>query len=108
LVTFTDPLGNTRLSVADPDTLVNASVNALYNASVIARNDATNNVVTYSIGLGGVGAAEDELLRRIANDPASPDYNSNRPEGLYIYAPTALDLNMAFQRIASEILRIAK
>jgi hypothetical protein len=108
LLTFTDPNGTTRISVSDRDTLIRAATNALHNVSLLARNDAANNIVTYVIGLGGVGEAEDELLRRVANDPTSPDYNSTRPEGAYIYAPTALELNMAFQRIASEILRIAK
>jgi len=80
------PARNTRLSVADPDTLVNASVNALYNASVIARNDATNNVVTYSI-VWRCWSSRRRTASAHRERPGQPDYNSNRPEGLYIYAP---------------------
>jgi len=48
-----------------------------------------------------------DLLLRIANDPTSPSYVSTQPTGLYVYAPTTAQLNEAFARVASEILRLA-
>jgi len=108
LATFTDPLGNVRYKVNDRDTLIKAAVNALDNEATIARNDNNLRIVVYSIGLGGVGAAEDTLLRRGANDPASPIYTTATPPGLYVYAPDRTALAQAFYQIASEILRLAR
>ncbi|MCP2937782.1 hypothetical protein NK983_34305, partial [Salmonella enterica subsp. enterica serovar Typhimurium] len=60
----------------------------------------------YTLGLGtGVDAT---LLRRMANDPASPIYDSTKQIGLYAYAPNAADLSRAFAQIASEILRLTR
>jgi hypothetical protein len=107
LETFTDPLGNVRYRVDRRDTLINAAVNALDNIATIARNDSRV-IVVYSVGLGGVGAAEDTLLRRVANDPDSPIHTTSTPDGLYVYAPDRAALNQAFYQIASEILRLAR
>jgi Flp pilus assembly protein TadG len=107
LETFTDPLGNVRYRVNRRDTLINAATNALDNVATIARND-NRRIVVYSVGLGGVGAAEDTLLRRVANDPDSPIHTTSTPDGLYVYAPDSAALNQAFYRIASEILRLAR
>lgn len=85
-----------------------AGFNAADNQATTIRNDATYNIVIYTIGLGSNGGVDGTFLARVANDPASPIYNPNRPTGMYAYAPNASDLNFAFQRIASEILRIAR
>jgi Flp pilus assembly protein TadG len=93
------------------DNQQNAAINAVDNAAQRIRNNALNaniNTVIYAIGLGGAGEAEHELLRRIANDKDSPIYDSTKLQGLYVYAPTPADLNMAFVLIASEILRYAQ
>ena len=66
------------------------------------------NTIIYSIGLGGVGAAEDDFLNRVSNTRNSPEFATDQPEGLYVYAPVPSDLNQAFARIAGEILRIAR
>jgi hypothetical protein len=87
--------------------LENASINALDNAAARIRADQNFGVVIYSIGLGGAGEAEHVLLQRVSNDQASPIYNSSRPTGLYVYSPTPAELNDAFYRIASEILRLS-
>jgi hypothetical protein len=65
--------------------------------------------VIYCIGLGGTSAEplDDEFLQRVANDPASPIYNSNLPTGMYVYAPSAAQLTDAFNKVASEILRLS-
>ncbi len=100
----------------NPDTLINASTNAADNAGWRIRRGTApggvpglNNVVIFAIGLGNSGfPANDDLLRRISNDPSSTTFDSSQPTGLYVYAPTAADLSDAFSRIASEILRLSK
>jgi hypothetical protein len=87
--------------------MVNASINALDNAAQRIRQNVNLAVVVYAIGLGGAGAAEDELLRRVSNDPLSPIYDNTKPLGFYVYAPTPSQLGEAFAKVASEILRLA-
>jgi Flp pilus assembly protein TadG len=103
-------LGKIRISEAT--TMANAGFNAANDAARRIRNNATSatalNTVIYSIGLGGVGAAEDEFLNRVSNTRASPIYDATKAEGLYVYAPTAAQLGQAFAQIAGEILRIAR
>ncbi len=73
----------------------------------------------FTVGLGGNGGVDHTLLQRIANDPnASPDggitypayngYKTNQPVGTYVYAPDATQLSAAFQKIASQIIRLSK
>jgi hypothetical protein len=63
-------------------------------------------MVTYSIGLGS--SIDHNLLRRMANDLQSPIYDNTKINGLYVHAPTITDINTAYARIASEILRLAQ
>jgi Flp pilus assembly protein TadG len=93
------------------DNFKRAAINAVDNAAQRIRNRELHNginVLVYALGLGGAGEAEHDLLRRIANDPDSMIYDSSSLEGTYVYAPTPADLNLAFVRIASEILRYAQ
>lgn len=87
-----------------------AAINAVDNAAARMRQNALNpsiNTVVYCIGLGGVGEADATLMRRISNDPDSPIFDANLPQGMYVYAPTVAQLNQAFMRIASEVLRFS-
>jgi hypothetical protein len=95
------------LKISSETTVVNASINALDNAAQRIRADASLNVVIYSIGLGGAGEAEHELLRRVSNDLQSPIYDNTKPAGFYVYSPTPSQLGEAFAKVASEILRLA-
>ncbi|MBL8238410.1 MAG: VWA domain-containing protein [Bryobacterales bacterium] len=93
-----------------PDTLSKAAMNLADNAAASIRNNTTLNVITFTLGLGDV---DDELLKRMANDPptqysTNPGYDDTKPDGLYVYAANSADLNQAFARIASEILRLAR
>jgi hypothetical protein len=111
ITTATSPdVGKVRIDHAQ--TMENAGINASNHAARRIRNNETSatalNTIIYAIGLGGVGAAEDDFLNRVANTKESPEYDIARQEGLYVYAPTAADLGEAFARIAGEILRIAK
>ena len=47
-------------------------------------------------------------MERISNDPRSPIYNNLQQTGKYVYAPSASQLQDAFNQIASEILRISQ
>ncbi|MGJ5815552.1 VWA domain-containing protein [Paludibaculum fermentans] len=91
-----------------PMAVTGAGMNVADNIATAARNNATLKPALYTIGLGSNGGVDHELLRRIANDPASPIYSDTQNAGMYAYAPTPTDLNYAFVRIASEILRIAQ
>ena len=97
--------------------LMNAAMNTVANAAIRMRNNETAagelNTITYSIGFGNdVGEPEFDMLRRAANvdDLAHPNnmYDSSKPAGFFVYAPTTSALNEAFFKIASEILRLAK
>ena len=92
-------------------TRVNAAINAVDNAAARIRNKELNPalpVQLYVIGLGGAGAAEHELLKRIANTTDSTSFNSNAPTGTYVFAPNAGQLTSAFQKIGGEVLRLSK
>jgi len=68
-----------------------------------------SSVVIYSLGLGNAAyPLSPDLLLRVSNDPSSTIHDSNYPDGLYVPAPAAADIDAAFTKIASEILRIAK
>jgi len=115
-VTLTTGMLAANSNATNAQNFQNASVNAADNAAARIRvaalpgNGAASlpNVVIFSIGLGGSGAASDDFLRRVANDPGSSSFSTTAATGLYVYAPTVADLGNAFNRVASEILRLAK
>lgn len=95
----------------------NLTQNAADNAAARIRagaNDPTygrglTGITIYSIGLGNAAIpASPVFLERVSNDPASPIYDATKPAGMYVYAANTADLNTAFQRIASEVLRLAR
>ena len=58
--------------------------------------------------LGTRRETSESMLKRIANDHSSPDFNSNQLEGRYFYAQTAADVGPAFEGIQNQILRLSK
>ena len=58
--------------------------------------------------LGTMPEMPEEILKRVANDRNSPDFNSAQLEGKYFFAPTAAGVAPAFQGIQNEILRLSK
>lgn len=82
--------------------LTNIGTEATYRAVQLANQMRTQGITVYSIGLGD--KINTTYLQELANDPASPQYNANEPSGLAEFAPTASDLDSAFQTIASKIL----
>ena len=60
----------------------------------------------------GMGKAPSEtgssILQRIANDPASSDYDPSQPDGRYYYAGDPAELNAAFQAVRDQIVRLTE
>jgi hypothetical protein len=101
-----------RISIASNTTITNVGINALDSAALRARNDANSrglDLMIFAIGLSNtIGAAEDTLMNRVANTTASPVYQSDRPTGLYVRADNVSELQNAFGKLASDIMRFAK
>ena len=102
-----------QIRVDTPQSLMKAYKNATYNAAVRIRGDSRIQPVFYNIGLGNPNATDPldvpdtDLLLRMSNDPTSPEYTDTQPSGMFVFAPDNTQLNSAFVRVASEILRIA-
>jgi Flp pilus assembly protein TadG len=91
--------------------VTNGGINALDNAAQHARQDAAASnmpFIVYTIGLGNSGGVNDELLKRIANDPAALAYQTAYSAGTYVYTPDTAHLAQAFGQIADDIMRISK
>jgi Flp pilus assembly protein TadG len=96
----------------------NAARNVLEIIGDAARNDVGGDykIHIYTVGmsylirdlLGTMPEMPEDILKRLSNDPSSPDLNSNQLEGKYFYAPTAADVAPAFQGIQAEIVRLSK
>jgi len=105
----------TGLSVTSGQNVENFSVNAADHAALrIRRGDpdpshnnlSVGGVFIFTIGLGDVDSV---LLQRMANDVAlSPNPVAAGNNGKYVYAADATDLDLAFTRIASEVLRLSR
>lgn len=112
-VTYYDGNGDINL---DPASVMNASWNAADSAGYRIRQGATvpgvgaglPSITVFTIGLGNAGGVPNDFLERVANDPRASNYDSTRPTGTYIYAPTSAELSDAFATIASQILHLAK
>jgi len=107
-----DDIGRGCCTLGVNDSITGAGVNALDNAAQRARDDSMTrnlNVYTYTIGLGNAAnGVDNELLQRVANDPNAGNYDATKPVGEYVYAPTTSQLNQAFSKIASQVLRLSK
>jgi hypothetical protein len=66
------------------------------------------NITIFTIGYLGNGGADDGLLKRVANDPASSSYNTSQPVGRYIPASNTTALANAFLQVASSVLRLSQ
>jgi Flp pilus assembly protein TadG len=96
----------------------NAARNVLEIIGDAARNDAGGDykIRIYTLGmsylvedmLGTMPEMPEDILKRISNDPRSPDHNSAQLDGEYFYAPNASDVGPAFQGIQNRILRLSK
>src|SRR5262249_39356394 len=102
---------------ADVWNINNAPRNVLESIANESRKAAGEyRIRIYTIGmgyllrdrLGTIPEMPEEILKRVANDKSSPDFNRAQLEGRYFYAPTPGDVAPAFQGIQSEIIRLSK
>ncbi len=107
-----------QLYPADVWNINNAARNLLeIMASRIRQdNDGDYPIHIYTIGMGALvrmllgtkPELPEDILKRIANDKTSPDYDSTHMDGKYYYAQTSADVNDAFQALRSQIVRLSK
>ena len=107
------PAGSPYVGQIRPDmprTARYASENAADSAAMTIRSDTTYGTLIYSIGLGGNEAMpiDTDFMERVANDPRASNFDSTKPEGLFIYASNQGQLSSAFSQIASQILRLSQ
>jgi Flp pilus assembly protein TadG len=96
--TFPSQQSGTNISL----TQAHVSTEALYRAVQVANNMRTQNITVYSIGLGSY--INQTFMQEIANDPASPTYDSTQPVGEAVFAPDSSQLTAVFNTIAQKIL----
>lgn len=95
--------------------------NAARNLVEIIANEARNDVGDYRIRIYTIGMGElvrydlgtlkeksEEILKRMANDSTSPDFNSAQLEGKYYFAKTEADVGPAFEALQNQIVRLSK
>jgi hypothetical protein len=92
----------------------NAIRNTVLDQAQKIRSNASLRPVIYAIGLSvesGDMALDEVFMKNIANTEDSTRYNPDQAAGLYIFVPAngqqSTGLQEAFQRIASEILRLS-
>ncbi len=99
-----------------------AARDMLENLAHAARVAAGNGAITiYTIGLGarlqsnevsgcGYGSFEygQNILKRLANTIDSDMYQGSEPSGIYVFAADESQLNAAFQKVRSAVLRLSQ
>ena len=107
VTTFTSQINGQQESF----TRANVTADAQYRSLQTANALRAEGVYVYSIGLGS--DPSQTFLQEIANDPASPTYNSSQPTGEAVFAPDCSSPNSAvcnqelqqvFQTIAAKVL----
>ena len=89
-------------------TRTNVTADARYRALQTAAAMRAEGMYIYSIGLGST--VDTAFLQQIANDPASPSYDSSQPVGMAVFAThcpssqCSQELQQVFQTIAAQIL----
>jgi hypothetical protein len=95
----------------------NAARNLVEIIADAARNDNGDyRIRIYTLGmgelvrydLGTIPEKSEDILKRMANDRTSPDFNPAQLEGKYYFAQTADDVGPAFQALQSQIVRLSK
>ena len=84
--------------------------------AVRSDNTGAYPIRIYALGLGdllnsnagSVPETGSSILMRVANDPASPNFNSNQPSGKYYFAGDPAQLNSAFEAVRNQIIRLSQ
>lgn len=109
--------GATQRFPAEVFNINNAARNLLEIIADAARNDNGDYPIRlYTIGmgelvqynLGTMPEKPEDILKRLANDVRSPDFNSAQLEGKYYFARTEADVSPAFQALQNQIIRLTK
>jgi hypothetical protein len=89
---------------------VESARNLAVDVALKASSDATiGNIHIYALGLGVADLTDNEdFLLRISNDKRSLAFDSSRPEGEYVFAPTAADLAKAFDKVRGNVIRLTR
>ncbi len=66
------------------------------------------NIQLYVIGYTGNGGCDDGLLKRVANDKSAAGYDSTQPTGKYYSASNGAELADAYNKLASDLLRLSR
>lgn len=98
-----------------------AARNMLENVANAARSEAENPIQVFTIGFGlyltqpeatycayGSNEYGENILKRVANVPGVDTYHPSQPKGAYVHADNPAQLNEAFHKIASFILRLSR
>jgi hypothetical protein len=102
---------------ADVFNINNAARNVLeIIANEVRDDDGDYKIRIYTIGmgelvkynLGTMPEKPEDILKRIANDKTSPDFNADQLEGKYYFAETASDVAPAFAALQNQIIRLSK
>ena len=104
---------------ADVWNVNNAARNLVEIIANEARSDTSGDypIRIYSIGMGelvryNLGTRQEmseEILKRVANDPTSPDKKPTpQLEGRYYFAETEAHVQAAFQALQNQIIRLTK
>lgn len=91
--------------------IIGASRNLALDVAQAAQADAAlgTGAVVYTIGLGSATVSSNEdFLLRVANDEDSPTFTSSLPQGDFIFAPTVNDLQSAFDKVRSHVIRLTR
>lgn len=96
----------------------NAARNLVEIIADAARADTSGDyrIRVYTIGMGAliryhlgtIREMPEDIMKRVANDIDSLDFNETQVEGKYYYAATAADVGVAFQELQNEIIRLSK
>ena len=102
---------------ADVWNINNAARNVLEIVADQARSDSGDypiRIFTIGMGylvrdmLGTMPEMPEDILKRVANDKTSNDYNNAQLEGKYYFAQTEQEVAPAFESIQNEIIRLSK
>ena len=109
-------LANSRYP-ADVFNINNSARNLVEIIANEARSDGGDyRIRIYTLGMGelvryNLGTrpeTSESILKRMANDPSSPDYNKDQLAGAYYFARTKDDIGPAFQALQNQIIRLSK
>jgi Flp pilus assembly protein TadG len=87
-----------------------------YIANEARDDDGDYEIRIFTLGMGELVRYDlgtrpeksEDILKRVANDKTSPDFNEDQLEGKYYFAQTEADVAPAFQQLQNQIIRLTK